>query len=51
MKASKNIKVYGTLVNGTIDYSLQDNTHNDALVNAFQVYDERFGDTPNASNF
>lgn len=51
MKSSKNIKVYGTLVNHTLDSTLADETHNDALMNAYQLFDGRFGDSPLSNNF
>lgn len=51
MKSTKNIKVYGTLVNGTLDTSVSDNDHNDVLMNAYQLYDGRFGATPASANF
>ena len=51
MKSSKNIKVYGTLVNHTLDSTLADETHNDALMNAYQLFDGRFGDSPLPNNF
>ena len=51
MKQTKNIKVYGTLVNNTLDTSVADTDHNDVLMNAYQLYDGRFGDTPAPNNF
>lgn len=51
MKQTKNIKVYGTLVNNTLDTSVADTDHNDVLMNAYQLYDGRFGDTPAPKNF
>lgn len=51
MEANKKIRVYGTLMNHTLDRSISDNTHNDALAYAYQLYDDRFGVTPNANNF
>jgi len=51
MEANKKIRVYGTLMNHTLDRNISDNTHNDALAYAYQLYDDRFGVTPNANNF
>ena len=51
MEANKKIRVYGTLMNHTLDRTISDNTHNDALAYAYQLYDDRFGVTPNANNF
>lgn len=51
MKQTKNIKVYGTLVNNTLDTSVADTQHNDVLMNAYQLYDGRFGDSPAPNNF
>lgn len=51
MEANKKIRVYGTLMNHTLDRTISDNTHNDALAYVYQLYDDRFGVTPNADNF
>ena len=51
MEANKNIRIYGTLVNHTVNSALSDNNHNDALAYAYQIYDDRFGANPNADNF
>lgn len=51
MEANKKIRVYGTLMNHTLDRTISDNTHNDALAYAYQLYDDRFGVTPNVNNF
>lgn len=47
----KDILIYGTLVNNTLDSTLSDDGHNDVLMNAWQLYDGRFGDTPKVNNF
>lgn len=53
----KEIRIYGTLVNNTIDNTIgknepdDKNQHNDALAYAKQLYDDKFGDTPNVNNF
>ena len=41
---SKEIKVYGTLINHT-QGTITDATHNDMLMKAYQLYDDRFGAT------
>lgn len=51
MEANKDIRIYGTLVNHTVNSALSDNNHNDALAYAYQIYDDRFGANPNADNF
>lgn len=51
MDSNKEIKVYGTFVNWTINDLIKDNTHNDAVAYAKQLYDDRFGASPNAANF
>ena len=51
MESNKNIKIYGTLVNHTLDSSISDNNHNDAIAYAYQIYDDKFGATPNSANF
>lgn len=56
---SKEIKVYGTLVNYTTipsqenggDQTRVDSQHNDAIAYAYQLYDDRFGATPNVQNY
>lgn len=48
---NKDILIYGTLVNNTLDSTLSDDGHNDVLMNAWQLYDGRFGDTPKVNNF
>lgn len=48
----KEIKVYGTLVNYTVDTDLPaDNIHNDALSYAKQSYDDQFGEPVKVNNF
>lgn len=49
MNASKNIRVYGTLLNYTLDPAKSNGTvaigndyHNDAIAYAYQLYDSRF---------
>lgn len=51
MEANKDIRIYGTLVNHTVNNAISDNNHNDALAYAYQIYDDRFGATPNSANF
>lgn len=58
MERSKKIKIYGTLVNNTLDRSLSggafnstDYSHNDALAYAKQLYDDKFGDSTPVENF
>lgn len=51
MKANKNIRVYGTLMNHTLDVNKSDNNHNDALAYAYQLYDDRFGETTAVNNY
>ena len=48
---TKDIKVYGTLVNHTVDSSIGDNNHNDKLAYARQLYDDKFGETTKVNNF
>lgn len=43
MEQSKDIKIYGTLVNHTVDPNKSDATHHDALAYAKELYDDRFG--------
>lgn len=51
MDSNKEIKVYGTFVNWTVNDGIKDNDHNDAVAYAKQLYDDRFGASPNAANF
>lgn len=57
MKANKEIRVYGTLLNHTLDTSKSNGTkadadfHNDALAYAYQLYDGRFGDPVAVNNY
>lgn len=51
MDANKEIKVYGTLVNWTHNDSIADDSHNDAVAYAKQLYDDNFGAQPAANNF
>ena len=51
MKANKNIRVYGTLMNHTLDVNKSDNNHNDALAYAYQLYDDRFGEITAVNNY
>jgi len=44
MKQSKNIKIY-------TDFASSDDSHNDILLNAFQLYDGNFGDSISVNNF
>ena len=49
---TKDIKVYGTLVNYTVDDSIGDgDLHNDKLAYARQLYDDQFGETTKVNNF
>lgn len=49
---TKDIKVYGTLVNHTVDNSIGDGSlHNDKLAVARQLYDDQFGDPTPVNNF
>lgn len=48
---TKDIRVYGTLVNHTLDTSIGDAQHNDKIVYAKQVYDDKFGDSTPVNNF
>ena len=53
----KLIRVYGTLINNTVDNTIgsvhqeDEHQHNDALAYAKQLYDDKFGDSPNENNF
>lgn len=53
----KLIRVYGTLINNTVNstigsiHSEDEHQHNDALAYAKQLYDDKFGDSPNENNF
>ncbi len=51
METGRDIRVYGTLVNYTLDSEISDTDHNDALANAYQLYDARFGEATNVDNF
>ena len=47
---SKEIKVYGTLVNETVG-TVADSSHNDILMNAYQLYDSRFINNGGVNNY
>ena len=53
----KEIRVYGTLVNNTVDSEIGENVvndkhqHNDALAYAKQLYDDKFGESVKVNNF
>ena len=51
MTANREIKVYGTLVNATVNQATGDANHNDALGYAYQIYDDKFGESTAVSNF
>lgn len=51
MIQNKEIKVYGTLVNSTVDPAISNNSHNDAIVYAKQVYDDRFQESTATDNY
>ena len=52
MNQGKDIKVYGTLVNHTVDNTLpNDGVHNDTLAYAKQLYDDQFGESTKVNNF
>ena len=51
MAANREIKIYGTLVNATVNGEVADANHNDALGYAYQIYDDRFGDSTPVNNF
>ena len=51
MTANRNIKIYGTLLNATVNAIIGDADHNDALAYAYQLYDDRFGDEEAVNNF
>lgn len=51
MTPNREIKVYGTLVNATVNNTIGDSNHNDAIVYARQVYDDTFGETVAVKNF
>ena len=40
--SGKDIKIYGTLVNYTVDSDISDSVHNDVLAYAKQLYDDQF---------
>ena len=54
---NKNIRVYGTLLNWTLDPNKSNGNsndadyHNDAIAYAYQLYDNRFGATPAIANY
>lgn len=53
---SKEIRVYGTLVNHTTipadgDRARVDSGHNDSIAYAYQLYDQRFGASPSVQNY
>lgn len=48
----KDIKVYGTLVNHTVDPDTPDDgVHNDTLAYAKQLYDDQFGESTKVNNY
>lgn len=48
----KEIKIYGTLVNHTVDPEVFNvDEHNDALAYANQIYDDKFGESNKVDNF
>lgn len=57
MKANKEIRVYGTLKNHTLDPSKSNGHvgdsvfHNDALAYAYQLFDDRFGEPTAVNNY
>lgn len=51
MTANRNIKIYGTLLNATVNAIIGDADHNDALAYAYQLYDDRFGESTLVNNF
>lgn len=51
MTANREIKIYGTLLNATINAAIGDADHNDALGYAYQLYDNRFGEETPVDNF
>lgn len=51
MTANREIKIYGTLLNATVNAAIGDADHNDALGYAYQLYDNRFGDEEAVNNF
>lgn len=57
MKANKEIRVYGTLLNHTLDPTKSNGNkadadfHNDALAYAYQLYDDRFGESVAVNNY
>lgn len=52
MNQGKDIKVYGTLVNHTVDNTIGDGQlHNDKLAVARQLYDDQFGESTKVNNF
>ena len=51
MTANREIKIYGTLLNATVNAIIGDADHNDALAYAYQLYDDRFGESTLVNNF
>ena len=51
MEAKKEIKVYGTLVNYTLDSDKADTEHHDAIAYAKELFDDNFGASPNTENY
>lgn len=52
MNDDKEIKVYGTLVNHTVDPEIPvDQIHNDALAYAKQLFDDQFGEPQKVNNY
>ena len=51
MTANREIKIYGTLLNATVNQAIGDANHNDALGYAYQIYDDKFGENTPVSNF
>lgn len=51
MTANREIKIYGTLLNATVNAVIGDADHNDALGYAYQLYDNRFGEEEAVNNF
>ena len=52
MIANREIKIYGTLLNATVNSQIGDAVHNDAFGYAYQLYDDKFEDPDaNVNNF
>jgi len=51
MRANREIKIYGTLLNATVNAIIGDAEHNDALAYAYQLYDDKFGEAVSVDNF